>query len=333
LRRLHQKANRRALFWTLQIRSVAAILQGTAIWTALAVLPLAAQGGRENPFEKPLAIGPQEATSYFDLPVDRLRAVVPGLRGVAGDANQSELPTILAGLSRRIAETLPKLPDLISREQVFHFQSGGDADPRGGLAATQPYSREFKYLIRCRRRADGSTDIEEARVNSKGEVIEGETGFTALRGTGFANQWLFFSAANQPQFRFRYLGRQQKDGHKTYVVVFAQDPKKVDDPAYFEADGKKSPFYYQGVLWVDPSSFDIVALHTDLLAPLRQVHLLRLATDLKFHSVPIRGYNAVFWLPSEVDISSDEGQGPTEESHHYSDYHLFHAEARIVSTP
>jgi hypothetical protein len=49
--------------------------------------------------------------------------------------------------------------------------------------------------------------------------------------------------------------------------------------------------------------------------------------------VPIRGYDAVFWLPSEVDISSDQGRGPSEESHRYSDYHLFHAETRILPEP
>jgi hypothetical protein len=64
-----------------------------------------------------------------------------------------------------------------------------------------------------------------------------------------------------------------------------------------------------------------------------QVELLQLTTELSFRSVPIHGYNAVFWLPSEVDIESDEGRGPSEESHRYSDYHLFHAQARIVANP
>ena len=292
-------------------------------------LPVAAQiGTGNNPFKQPVTTTAEEATSYFGLPVQKLKSYVPGIRGIRADESQNELPMILTGVDRRISEAMPRLPDLISNEQVFHFQSAP-----GGPASVQPYSREFKYLIRCHHNADGSTNVEEARLNSKGDVIENEGGFEALRGTGVANEWLFFSKANQRQIRFRYLGEQEKDKHKTYVVVFAQDPKKVDDPAYFESDGKKAPFYYQGVLWVDQSTFDIVALHTDLLSPEPEVHLLQLTTDLKFRSVPIRGYDAVFWLPSEADISMDQGQGPSEESHHYSDYHLFHAEAKVITGP
>ena len=88
--------------------------------------------------------------------------------------------------------------------------------------------------------------------------------------------------------------------------------------------------------WVSRSpteTFDIVMLRTDLLAPLKDLHLRQLTTELAFRSVPIHGYDAVFWLPSEVSIASDQGAGAAEESHRYSDYHLFHAEARIVPSP
>lgn len=117
------------------------------------------------------------------------------------------------------------------------------------------------------------------------------------------------------------------------MVAFAQDPHKVADPAYFEAGGRTAPFYFQGVLWVDQATFDIVRLRTDLLSPLSELHLRKLSTELTFRSVPIRDFGAVFWLPSEVEISSDQGAGVAEESHHYSDYHLFHAEAKIVANP
>jgi len=83
-----------------------------------------------------------------------------------------------------------------------------------------------------------------------------------------------------------------------------------------------SPYYYQGILWVDRFSFDIVMLRTDLLDPLP----------------------ALFWLPLEVDITLGQGVGPGEfgpaegtflyqENLVYSNYQLFHGEARIVPSP
>jgi hypothetical protein len=301
---------------------------------ATAEMAFAQTGPGNNPFKQPITTAGQEASSYFELPIQRLKSAVPALRGIRYEAGQEQLQPVLDGVAAKIASVLPQLPDLISREEVVHFQSdSSERTAGGGLAALEPTSRQYKYLIRCLHNTDGSVTIEESRVNAKGELVQGESGYAALRGTGFANQWLFFSKANQPQFHFRYLGQQEKSGRKTYVVAFAQDPRKIDDPAYFESDGKKAPFYYQGVFWADQSTFDLVALRTDLLAPAPQVGLRQLTTELTFRSVPIHGYDAVFWLPSEVDISTDQGGGPAEESHRYSDYHLFHADARIVATP
>jgi hypothetical protein len=312
--------------------SLAAIAIGAvaACWAQ----PVTAQIAPLNsPFNRPLTTASGETTPYFELPIQRLKSAVPALKGIKYDPSQEQLPSILDHVAKTIADVLPRLPDLVSREEIYHFQSPRDAQGAGGLASEQPWSREFKYLILCHHNADGSTTIEESRTDTKGRTAESSGNFTAPRGYGFAYQWLFFSAANQREFRFRSLGQQDRGGRKTYVLAFEQEPGKVTDPAYFQSGGKQAPFYFQGVLWVDQSSFDIVALRTDLLEPLPDLHLRQLTTELAFRSVPIRGYDAVFWLPSEVDISTDQGGGPVEENHRYSDYHLFHAEARIVSTP
>lgn len=261
-----------------------------------------------NPSTKPAA---REAEPYLKLPIQRLKAVVPGLGGIKYDDSQEQLPLILNRVAKQIANELPRLPDLISREDVFHFQSAADGDAMGSLAAIQPWSRQFKYLLECKRNPDGSTSIAESRIDGAGKLVKEYGGLTSVRGYGFSNLWLLFTAANQREFHFRYLGMQEKSGRKTYVVAFAQEPKKVFAPAFFEVNNNKVPFYYQGILWVDQSTFNIVHLRTDLLAPLPQLSLEQLTTELTFRSVVIHGYDAVFWLPSEVDISSDQGRGPS----------------------
>ena len=314
-------------------------LTSVAIAALIAVTsPMSFAQGELSPSSGPFgsasaSLGAREATTYLNFPIQRLKSVVPELNGIKYDDRQEQLPVILNRVAKHIADVLPRLPDLISREDVYHSQNMAEADASGQLAATQPWSRQFRYLLQCKRNPDGSTSIAESRIDHAGKPVQEDGGFTSVRGYGFSYQWLFFTAANQPEFHFRYLGQQEKDGRKAYVVAFAQEPKKVRAPAFFEVDTKKVPFYYQGVLWVDQSSFDIIALRTDLLAPLPQVLLKQLTTELTFRSVSIRGFDAVFWLPSEVDISSDQGRGPSEESHRYSDYHLFHAQARIVANP
>ncbi len=314
----------------LTVAAIAALVAGASLAFAQAELgPLASPHGAGPS----IALGPGDAETYLHFPIQRLKSVVPALGGIKYDANQEQLPMILKRVAQHIAQVLPQLPDLISREDVYHFQSNADLGAPGGLAASQPWGRRYKYLLLREHNPDGSITTVESRIDGAGKPVRVAGGFTALRGNGFCNQWLFFSADNQPDFHFRYLGTQVKGGRKTYVVAFAQDPKNVLAPAFFEVNNKKVPFYYQGILWVDESTFDIMELRTDLLKPLPQVLLRQLTTELTFRSVAIRGYNAVFWLPSEVDIQSDEGSGPSEESHRYSDYHLFHAQARIIPAP
>jgi len=285
---------------------------------------------QELPYDAP------DATIYIDFPFQRLKQLIPPLKGLAFESNpetsHAQLPAILAGVAKSIADALPKLPNLISHEDIYHFQ-----DARGSGAAgqsnSQPWSREFKYLILCHHASDGSVSIEESRTDGKGHPVDLSGADSSPRGLGFAYQWLLFSGANQSEFRFRYLGQQTKDGRKTFVIAFAQIPDKVSTPAAFQSDGKSLPFFFQGILWIDQSTFDIVLLRTDLLAPVPRLHLRELTTEVHFSPVPIHGFDATFWLPKEVDISSDQGRGPIEENHRYSDFHLFHTTATIITSP
>jgi hypothetical protein len=298
-----------------------------------ATQPVSAQDSgrlREVPYSPTLRPTSGQTTAYFAFPFQKLKEAVPALKGLKYDDNQERLPPILAGVAQTIANVLPRLPNLVSREDISGFQAPRDPSAAGGAANAQPWSREFRYLILCHQNADGSTTIEELRTDAKGNPADAAGQFTAPRGFGFAYQWLFFTSANQLEFRFRYLGQQDKGGRKTFVVAFAQDPGKVSSPALFQSEVKVSPFYYQGVLWVDQSTFDVVMLRTDLLDALPDLHLTQLTTDLSFRLVHIHGFDAEFWLPNELSISSDQGAGPAEESHRYSDYHLFHSTSSIV---
>src|SRR5450631_487110 len=82
----------------------------------------------------------QDTQTYFDLPIKRLKDTVPALKGLRDDASQDRLPSILAGVAKTIEIVLPKLPDLVSREDIYHFQSGLTGSDGGGLGNLQPWS-------------------------------------------------------------------------------------------------------------------------------------------------------------------------------------------------
>jgi hypothetical protein len=60
--------------------------------------------------------------TYFAFPFQKLKEVVPALKGLKYDESQERLPSILAGVAQTIANVLPRLPNLVSREEVMRLQ-------------------------------------------------------------------------------------------------------------------------------------------------------------------------------------------------------------------
>ncbi len=318
----------------------------TLAWMAFFVLPPSLA---QIPAAQQSRSSQANAATYVDLPLSKLQRTLPALSTLKPDASQENLPYILNSVAEAIADVVPRLPNLVSREEVYRSENAARLDAphqyaslatpgvSGPMAMTTitPQSargQEFRYLILCSRNEQGTT-VEESRTDAKGHPLSAATGASNPLGTGFAYQWLLFSAANQPEFRFRYLGEQEMDGRNTYVVAFAQIPERVKIPAVFRSRGKQEPYYYQGILWTDQETFNIVLLKTDLLAPLRSMKLFGLSTELHFRSVQIRDFDQSFWLPSQVHMDIAQDRTDIEELHEYADYRLFHSTAAILPAP
>jgi hypothetical protein len=287
---------------------------------------------------------PASAATYVDIPVEQLKRQIPTLATLQSDPSQEDLPYILQSIAIAIGETVPQLPDLVSREEVYRSQrQWGPETPRNMIAVAAAggvqagivlreqgvRGQEYHYLILCHHTSTGIT-VEEGRTDIQGHALDASSSETNPLGSGFAYQWLLFSGPNQPEFRFHYLGQQEMEGRKTDVVAFAQIPGKVRIPALFQSRGKQASYYYQGILWVDQESHQIVLLRSDLQSPLRSMQLDTLTTELHFRSVKLHDYDSELWLPSYVHMSILQGKFDIEEEHAYSDYHLYHSTATIV---
>jgi len=63
------------------------------------------------------------------------------------------------------------------------------------------------------------------------------------------------------------------DGRNAYVVAFTQTAGLVHTPAEIRLGDTSFPMLYQGNAWIDESSFRILRLRTDLLAPQPEAQL------------------------------------------------------------
>jgi VWFA-related protein len=284
------------------------------------------------------------APTYIDYPLRELSAVVPTLNGMKADSNQDQLPRILSKVGEATVKSLSTVPNLSSREDVYSIVLSRDPGTTNSVLGMeempalmdletqllQSRSVEFNYLLLFDHHADGATSIKELRTDFKNRMVGSSVNGVAPHGFGFAYQWLLLSPANQSELRFRYLGQQRMDDHKTFVLGFVQIPSQVKIPGTFTWSGKEAPFFFQGIVWIDQSTFDVVRLRTDLLSPVPSVNLRQMTTELHFRSVRIHGYGTDLWLPSEVLIRTGQTDSIVEELHQYSAYRFFHAESRLL---
>jgi hypothetical protein len=284
------------------------------------------------------------APTYVDYPLQKLREAVPALNGMKPDSSQDQLAAILSRAGAATLSSLSKVPNLSSLEDVYSSVVPRVAGPTNSILGMEEIpaltdledqlresrSIQFNYLLLFDHHPDGETAIQELRTDFKNRQVGSPLDRVTPHGFGFAYQWLLLSPANQSELRFRYLGQQNLDDHKTFVLGFVQIPNQVKLPGKFQWAGKEVPFFFQGIVWIDQSTSEVIRLQTDLLSPVPSVNLLRMTTELRFRSVRIHGYDAAFWLPFEVLIRTEQTETVVDELHHYSGYKFFHAESRLL---
>ncbi len=284
----------------------------------------------------------RNAQPYKDDPIATMKLKVPQLDGLKADASQVELPTILNKTGEVIVAQMPRVPNLIALEEVAQEAVTTTRISNSGARGTSPWSgvagmssspdalvpqtwRRFEYLILAKHGDDGGTVFDESRKDLDKKDRE-----AAPRGIGFGSLWLMFIPANQEESNFRYLGTQKVEKRPTYVVAFAQDPRRVKVPGVIETDSGQTPLLYQGVAWIDQETYKIVRIRTDVLAPLPKIKLWQATSTVSFGEVEIPKFDAQLWLPKTVEITWDLGGNRLGELHRYSNYRLFAATSRIV---
>lgn len=279
-----------------------------------------------------------EARPYIDESPAQLQKAVHELKGLEPISNQDQLPEMLRKVADKADALLRATPDLISDESVNEAQwtvdkgivpgctGGGCVDPMRSNEREQ----KFDYIILAHRGDDNRLHLEEYRTTANDKPVEGAG---APYFQGFVASWLIFSSPNQPESRFRCLGREKMKGQATFVIAFAQVPGAVEMPGTIVTSHGAIPMLLQGFAWVDQSNFRIVRLRTDLLAPQLSMGFKEQTSDIVFGPVRISGADLDLWLPVSVNAEMEAEGQQLRERHLYSNYRLYQAKSRIVAAP
>jgi VWFA-related protein len=265
------------------------------------------------------------AHPYVDLPTAQLVERIPELKNLQPAPDDQDLPVILQKLGRSVDDFVREMGDLIAHEDVTQEK----LNAKGNITAKE-HSQD-NYLIL--RHGHALAASSEYRMDEKGNrlgAIGLEKGYVVT--AGFALSCIPFSTVAQPQSRFRYLGEGKMDSRETYVLGFAQQPGDATFFTAMQGTGRIDvEMLSQGILWVDKSSFQIIRMRSDLLAPRNEIRLDQLTTEVGFAEVQLQDVPNPLWLPKDVDVSMEIDKHKFRNMHHYTDYRRYRVSVKIGS--
>jgi hypothetical protein len=257
------------------------------------------------------------ARSVVDWSPSELERAVPELKRLKPAATQQDLPAILEKAGANVAAFFRDFPNTTSIEQLQEEILG-----ENGMVAQQQVEK-FHYLILAAH-DNGPASLEEYRTDDKGKRIDTHSlkgGF--LLTQGFAADSIFFDTPFQANSRFRYLGRERFGKYDAHVVAFAQNPRARPVVEIAQMANQSSVILVQGVAWIDPATYQIVHLRTDLLAPPPLLDLQKQTTEIEYGQVQFKGLRDTLWLPRRVVVTAEWNGRVFRNISSYSKYHLF----------
>jgi tetratricopeptide (TPR) repeat protein len=251
---------------------------------------------------------------YLHYPPDKLADFKPA-------ADQAQLASILAAVGNNVAAFFADFPNICSMEKV-HLEK---LDRKGAPTTAQEY--KYRYLMLTPNDA-GVPGINEYRSDMKG-IETPQLGFSDnyMLTSGFASASLVFHPAYQSGSTFRLLGTQKIKNRDTFVVAYAQVPAKSLLSGSFQYGKEIRQTYTQGIAWIDPQTYQILHLISDLLTPMPQIRLDKETTDIEFSEVHFKRLPQSFWLPQAVSVSLDWNGRYMRNQHAYSDFLLFNVDS------
>jgi hypothetical protein len=248
-------------------------------------------------------------------------ARIPELKEIAFVSSQEELGPLLQKIGENIQALFQDFPNTGSVEDVRHQRYSTVT------RASEEIHQKYLYVISLK--IDKShLGMDEYRADSKGRplILTGpRRGF--MLTSGYVTQALVFHPLGQPGCLFRLLGRTQKKP-EFLLVAYAQRPEIPQLQGVLSVDGASIVLLHQGVAWIDPETYRIMRIWSDLLAPRGDFGLGSHSIETYFQEVRFDSIDHPFWLPRQVEVTVRWGGNIYSNRHRYSDYKVFSVDAQ-----
>jgi len=269
-----------------------------------------------------------KVTATVDMTIEELRLNYRAeLIDLEYNPSQERLDSLMREVGERVEAFFRDFSNTSSKERVRMQRLTNnriEVDSR---------TQEFEYLI-LPHSGNKGVSFEEVRTDTKGRPVNPTKTAGFMISSGYAGLCLYFHPGHHFGSRFRYLGQNTSEP-RAHVIAFAQKPEVGDYLAGISGTNpwESASLLVQGIVWIDPRSFQIVRMRTELLIPPSQSGLIEQSTDIHFSEVRFAAGRLPLVLPREVTVFWRFAGQSYRNRHRYSDYKVFTVESYDKISP
>ena len=211
-----------------------------------------------------------------------------------------DLAQVIHSASNRVEELVQNLDRYTATEHIEHFE----LSPTGSKLSRE--TRKFNYLVEIHQVGTTDLDVEEHRTGwMPTEKIRGYPERTEFPGkletSGLPMLALIFHPRLQARYEFACEGLGSWQGHPAWVVHFRQRANETNSMLTYRLNNQSAPVSLRGRAWIDADTSQIVAMESDILHPVPEIHLTRDHQLIEYGPVHFRSKPLELWLPESAD--------------------------------
>jgi hypothetical protein len=184
----------------------------------------------------------------------------------------------------------------------------------------------FDYLISMNFEANDIA-VQESRVLKKKAGTS--KNLPLLVSNGFPTLLLVFHPYYRESFDYDQQSDEVVDGRNLLRIHF-RHIRGARPTCALQLSGRDYPLDIEGIAWVEPDSMSVVRIKAGLVAPMDDVGLKALSTDVRYNRFRFAAA-ASQWLPVTATVEVETASQHWRNSHQFSNYKRFSvdSESRI----
>ncbi len=181
--------------------------------------------------------------------------------------------------------------------------------------------REFSYIVFVVPYHGDSFYLEESRDADQKTT---DSFPTPLATTGLNSLAIsLLQPADRNNFRYKCEGVTKLRGEAVLEIRFQEEDTEALSVRRWKRNGMVYNVPFKGRIWISQTSYDVLRVETDLLAPIAKLQLTRDHLRVDYGPVKFDRGNQTLWLPWDAEMFMELRGRRYHHRHYLSDYQLF----------